>query len=225
MGAMRQRFLLVAGWVIAAVATSLVAAGAVAVAGGQVTDRPLRPLTAAEVAALPVAQPVDAPAEASALPPAVSSSEREQNTAGKTVDAPGSDNEPGPVGDEGTLVTTTAATADAGDAPPGPTLDESGSEPGGEPASRDDPTASPPQDEPTSTAFVEHLRGGSVSVAAGNDGLLLLWARPKPGFVMDAEFESDHELHVEFSNEGRGSILTAQWTGTELIVETDEVDR
>lgn len=222
MGAMRQRFLLVAGWVIAAVATSLVAAGAVAVAGGQVTDRPLRPLTAAEVAALPVAQLVDAPTEASALPPAVSSSDRGQNTAGKTVDEPGSDNEPTPAGDEGTLETTTA---DAGDAPPGPILDEDDVDPDGEPASRDDPTASPPQDEPISTAVVEHLSGGSVSVAARNERLVLLWARPRPGFVVNAEFGSDHELSVKFSNERRGSILTAHWTGTDLIVETDEVVR
>lgn len=54
MRALRQRLLLVAGWVIAAVATGLVSAGAVAVAGGQVNDRPLNPLSAAEVAALPV---------------------------------------------------------------------------------------------------------------------------------------------------------------------------
>ena len=51
----RQRLLLVAGWLIAAISAGLVASGAVAVAGGQVLDRPLRPLTAAEVAALPVA--------------------------------------------------------------------------------------------------------------------------------------------------------------------------
>jgi hypothetical protein len=51
---MRQRFLLVAGWLAAAIGAGLVASGAVAVAGGQVLDRPLRPLTAAEVAALPV---------------------------------------------------------------------------------------------------------------------------------------------------------------------------
>ncbi len=51
---MRQRLLLVAGWLLAAVGSAVVASGAVAVAGGQVLDRPLRPLTAAEVAALPV---------------------------------------------------------------------------------------------------------------------------------------------------------------------------
>ncbi len=225
---MRQRFLLVAGWVIAAVATSLVAAGAVAVAGGQVTDRPLRPLTAAEVAALPVAQTVDAPTETSALPPAVSSSNGEQSAGGKPVEEPGSDNEPVPVGDEGTLVATTVPGADAtgtDDAPPGPTLGEDGPEPAVEPPSRDDPTAGPPLDEPTSIAVVEHLRGGSVSVAARNDRLVLLWARPSPGFVMRAEFTSDHELSVEFSNERSGSILRAHWTGTELIVEAEEIHR
>ncbi len=54
MVAMRQRLLLVAGWLVAAIGSVLVASGAVAIAGGQVLDRPLRPLTAAEVAALPV---------------------------------------------------------------------------------------------------------------------------------------------------------------------------
>jgi hypothetical protein len=50
----RQRLLLVAGWLLAVIGSVLVASGAVAIAGGQVLDRPLRPLTAAEVAALPV---------------------------------------------------------------------------------------------------------------------------------------------------------------------------
>ncbi|HSJ71352.1 MAG TPA: hypothetical protein VLA29_06885 [Acidimicrobiia bacterium] len=54
MTTLRQRLLLVAGWLAAAVGAGLVASGAVAVAGGQVLDRPLRPMTAAEVAALPV---------------------------------------------------------------------------------------------------------------------------------------------------------------------------
>lgn len=56
MTSLRQRLLLVAGWIAAAVGAGVVASGAVAVAGGQVLDRPLRPLTAAEVAALPVVE-------------------------------------------------------------------------------------------------------------------------------------------------------------------------
>lgn len=51
---MRQRLLLFVGWLAAAVGAGLVASGAVAIAGGQVLDRALQPLTAAEVAALPV---------------------------------------------------------------------------------------------------------------------------------------------------------------------------
>jgi hypothetical protein len=55
---MRQRLLLVAGWIVAAVGAGVVASGAVAIAGGQVFDRPIRPLNAAEVAALPVDESV-----------------------------------------------------------------------------------------------------------------------------------------------------------------------
>ena len=58
MPAMRQSLLLVAGWIVAAVGAGVVASGAVAVAGGQVFDRPIRPLNAAEVAALPVDESV-----------------------------------------------------------------------------------------------------------------------------------------------------------------------
>jgi hypothetical protein len=70
---LRQRLLLVAGWLAAAVGAGLVATAAVAVAGGQVLDQPLRPLTAAEVAALPVRQAgspiaVESPASTGAVP-------------------------------------------------------------------------------------------------------------------------------------------------------------
>jgi hypothetical protein len=58
MPVMRQRLLLVAGWIVAAVGAGVVASGAVAVAGGQVFDRSIRPLNAAEVAALPVDESV-----------------------------------------------------------------------------------------------------------------------------------------------------------------------
>jgi len=56
MVSMRQRLLLVGGWITAVVGSVLVASGAVTVAGGQVLDRPLQPLAAAEIAALPVVQ-------------------------------------------------------------------------------------------------------------------------------------------------------------------------
>jgi len=56
---LQRRLVLVVGWIAAAIGAGLVATAAVSVAGGQVLDQPLRPLTAAEVAALPVAQQND----------------------------------------------------------------------------------------------------------------------------------------------------------------------
>jgi hypothetical protein len=88
---MRQRVLLVAGWAAAAVVTSLVASGAVAVAGGQVADRPLRPLSAAEVAELPVV--LTEGGQVPCRPLASGGSDR--NTA-----APGDNDGDGPAGDE-----------------------------------------------------------------------------------------------------------------------------
>ena len=54
---LQRRLFLIVGWIAAAIGAGLVATAAVSVAGGQVLDQPLRPLTAAEVAALPVALP------------------------------------------------------------------------------------------------------------------------------------------------------------------------
>jgi len=67
MALMRQRLLLVAGWIVAAVGAGVVASGAVTVAGGQVFDRPIRPLNAAEVAALPVDESVATPGSSERL--------------------------------------------------------------------------------------------------------------------------------------------------------------
>ncbi len=67
MAVMRQRLLLVAGWFVAAVGAGVVASGAVAVAGGQVFDRPILPLNAVEVAALPVDETVETPGSSERL--------------------------------------------------------------------------------------------------------------------------------------------------------------
>ncbi|MGI9610434.1 MAG: hypothetical protein ACR2NL_09110, partial [Acidimicrobiia bacterium] len=103
MSSMRQRVLLVAGWLIAAVVTSLVASGAVAAAGGQVLDRPLRPLTAAEVAALPVVVTADVPGTCEPLASGGFVCEPVADVAGVVVEGPGSSDGSDPVGDgEGT---------------------------------------------------------------------------------------------------------------------------
>jgi len=96
---MRQRVLLVAGWVLAAAVISLVASGAVAVAGGQVNDRPLSGVLAANVAALPVVDTEDLPV---CEPPASGGSNctTEAPPAGAQNERPGSSDGLDPAGGE-----------------------------------------------------------------------------------------------------------------------------
>jgi hypothetical protein len=101
---MRQSLLLVVGWLIAAIVSGLVASGAVAIAGGQVLDRALRPLTAAEVAALPVVvvgspDGVEPQASGGFVP------STGEPTEGSVVDGPGSD-EPADTGGSSASVDT-----------------------------------------------------------------------------------------------------------------------
>jgi hypothetical protein len=103
MNPLRQRLLLIIGWLAAVVGAGLVATAAVAIAGGQVLDQPLRPLTAAEVAALPVVQagsPDDVEPQASGgLVPDVG--EPAQGSESAVADAGGAD---GP--DDATVIAT-----------------------------------------------------------------------------------------------------------------------
>ncbi len=101
MAAMRQRLLLVAGWIVAAVGAGVVASGAVSVAGGQVFDRPIRPLNASEVAALPVDETVAA--LASSVRQASGGSQADEGVTGEgdgrdTAGASGSEHPAGPGG-------------------------------------------------------------------------------------------------------------------------------
>ena len=95
---MRQRVLLVAGWAAAAIVTSVVASGAVTVAGGQVTDRPLRPLSASEVDALPVV--LNEGGNVPCRPLASGGSDRDVATPEDGVRGTSDDDGSGPAGDE-----------------------------------------------------------------------------------------------------------------------------
>ncbi len=101
MAVMRQRLLLGAGWIVAAVGAGVVASGAVAVAGGQVFDRPIRPLNASEVAALPVDETVVA--LGSSVRQASGGSQADEGATGEgggraTAGASGSEHPAGPGG-------------------------------------------------------------------------------------------------------------------------------
>ncbi len=188
---LRQRLLLVAGWLTAAVGAGLVASGAVAVAGGQVLDRPLRPMTAAEVAALPVVE-VGAPdvvePHASGGPDTVAGGP-----------AQGSDDAEGlgdPVGAGGSSATDDGAPESDVDVAP--------------------PAASPPQDPITSEATaiveIESVEGGQASFALAEGSLLLLWATPRSGYVASTRLVSDERITVAFSSSRRVWVIDATFS-------------
>lgn len=181
---MRQRLLLVAGWVIAAVVSGLVASGAVAVAGGQVLDRPLRPLTAAEVAALPVVG-------------SVGSSEPSEPLA-----SGGSDS-------------TTGAPTDGSAATTGE-ADGNQADPAGAGGAIQPPLGG---DYPVR---VVQLSGGSASIAATAGGLNVLWATPKPGYVVSLDFETEDRLRLAFTSQRKQTVLEAIWDGDDLLIETGD---
>ena len=204
MGPMRQRLLLVAGWVAAAVVATLVSTGAVAVAGGQVTDRPLPPLSASEVAALteecgpsdraPCLRQLEGSVEPSttvAVAPETSSPKGD----GQGV-SPDSAELPLPLED------------DALDP------DESPVSPVGE------------DDVPEPRSEVVSLRGATVSISGAAGEILVIWAIPSPGFALIPLADSgidDDSLMMVFSDGSHRSTLTARWDETEgLVIGTTE---
>lgn len=184
MWALRQRLLLIAGWVIAAVVTGLVSAGAVAVAGGQVSDRPLRPLSAAEVAALPVTIEDDCVAIgplASGGPDFETRCSDWKNANGQSE--PGDNSIAQPAEKEfPEMVEGRSLNEPARD----PTFPEGAIIP-------DIRSRSP---EPT----VVDLVGGRVSVAASQGELVFHSATPHPGYVADVLFGSEDRITVTFWN-------------------------
>ena len=214
MGSMRQRLLLVAGWAAAAVVASLVSTGAVAVAGGQVTDRPLRPLSASEVAAM-------------------------TEECGTTERAPCLRQ----LDDMGIPTTTVAAAPDlnsslnGGEDGVSPTsLPDATSEPPSEDAldpgvEIDESLVPPPDDEeipevPDPRAEVVDLTGGRVSVSGADGEVRVIWLIPRHGFAVlpagGAENLPDH-LTVVLSDGSHQSTLIASWDSTEgLVIDTQE---
>jgi hypothetical protein len=197
MESMRQRTLLITGWVVAAAFTSLVSSAAVAIAGGQVTDRPLRPLSAAEVEALPgrlVPNPVPPPANP---PPGFTP---------RNVEA---DEDVG-IKDPTVLDPT---------APDGEPLPFTGID------SRDPVDVGPPGTSDRSAAEIVAVSGGTVSVAGSDGEVYLLWAFPRPGYFQDKERRSPGELVVAFSNGRFLSEVLVTWDDDGLRVDTYESAR
>lgn len=210
MGSMRQRLLLVAGWAAAAVVASLVSTGAVAVAGGQVLDRPLRPLSASEVAALteecgttdraPCLRQLEEPAEPTT-----------------TVEAAPDLNSNLEGDEQGVSPTSVDPSEPPSEDPlePGDEVDESLL-----PPSVDGEATAEPQGE------VVSMQGGAVGVSGADGRVSVIWAIPNPGFALvplgGTEIEPS-AITLVFSDGAHSSRLTATWDDTDgLIVETSE---
>ncbi len=191
MTTLRQRLLLVAGWFIAAVGAGLVASGAVAVAGGQVLDRPLRPMTAAEVAALPVVE-MDEP---DANEPHASGGL--VTTTGESIsgsdDAAGSDE---PTGAGGSTATTDSV-------PDTPTDD-----------------ADPATFTSDSDVRVVSVDGGQVSFAESEGSLYLLWATPAAGYVATTREQTDSRITIGFSSSIAVWVVEATLSEEGIAIET-----
>jgi hypothetical protein len=210
MGSMRQRLLLVAGWVTAAVVASLVSTGAVAVAGGQVTDRPLRPLTASEVAAL--AEECGTTERAPCLRQ-LDNSEVSTTTVEAAQDLNSSLNG----GEDGV---SPFPDDDLVDPPSEDPLD---------PGVEVDESLVPPQDEtvvPEPRAEVVDLIGGRVSVSGADGVVKIIWAIPKPGFASlppSGSETSTDSVTVLLSDGSHESVLVASWSPEDgLVIETTE---
>lgn len=190
---MRQRLLLVAGWALAAVGTSVVASAAVAATGGQVTDRALRPLTAAEVAA---------------LPGGFLEIQSESLASG--------DSSKQDLGESGESTTTGTTTSDpaGGEGDPFAGIDRSRDDDGSflvagpegpEPVLTDLPEVTDPDpvnqvSQAATDTHIEHLAAGSVSLASTDDQIRLLWATPRIGWQIDVSFVADNQILISFSD-------------------------
>ncbi|MCP3997093.1 MAG: hypothetical protein GY722_18850 [bacterium] len=211
---MRQRLLLVAGWAAAAVVASLVSTGAVAVAGGQVTDRPLRPLSASEVAALTEEcgsterAPCLRQLEYSAGPPTSVSAAPESN--------------PSPNGGEDGVSPLL---------PPDETTEPPSEDPLDPGVEVDESLLPPTEDEesdsvPEPRAEVVDLIGGRVSVSGADGTVLIFWVIPRHGFAVLPAAGADNfpdRVTVVLSDGSHQSTLLASWDPDEgLLVETRE---
>jgi hypothetical protein len=216
---MRQRLLLVAGWLLAAIGAGVVASAAVAVAGGQVMDRPLSPLTAAEVAALPVVGTERTQEQIERLASGASgptdrapADERERAT------ATGSTGFDSPAGDGGASASDGAA--DNGESDGENRIDTADPE-AFSAASSDVESVKESRIIGSDVATI-HVPGGSARVADLGDHLSLLWATPRPQYVVGLRFDSPTNLTLTFTSTLRRHVIDVE-LGEEGILVTNDL--
>ena len=209
MGHMVRRVLFVLAWVVATFATGLLAWSAVHLAGSQVSEDAIRPLTAAQVEALP------GPVVPSTLPNPAGSP---NPSAVPTTTVP-------PV----RATTATAIETPATAAPPS-TLPPATTPP---PATTLPPvTTLPPATRVTTAAPAAsevrtyHTGGGSVTIIVSPGVVTWSSATPASGYTVEVENRGPEEVKVKFeaAHEGEDYEFRARWRDGRLVVETGSDD-
>ncbi len=215
-----RRVGLVVLWVAASFATALVAWSVVGLAGEQVADAPVRPLSADEVAALTppttaTTLPPTTTAPASADPPAAASIP----TTSSPVSAPSSSVAAAPGR------TSTSAPSAAASPASAPTSSSTSSTTTTAPASATSTTAAPVSSTTTTApaqpeVLAYQLTGGTVVISASPGRVVLTSATPRAGFTMEVKDDGPDEVRVEFEGEP-DSKFRARWQGGVLDVDID----
>lgn len=199
---MRRRLTLFVGWLIAVVGSGLVASGAAAIAGGQVTDRPLQPLSAAEVAALPVA-PVFAQLAIASGGSQETPDERDGDSSATRNES--SDEERAVAADTRGFVVRPDREPVA--TPLNPPLI----------AVPLDPIGIAGVSTEISDGSIFHLAGGTFAVGGTEEAVVLLWATPRSGFATAVEYLSPTELIVSFTGSEVNSSYRVLWSEGGLV--------
>jgi cytoskeletal protein RodZ len=193
---MQRRFMLFSIWLLATLVTGGLAWSAVAVAGNRtVGDGPVRPLSAAEVAALPGST---APAPSAAL------DERRGST---TTDA-GAER-PGPSATPAATSTNPSTTTPAIPAATTASATTTVAQTAASTASTGTPSTSTSTSNASSTQpFAYHLVGGSIGIDLNGDRVTLSWATPNSGFHTEIKSDGPEMVVVEFEGEDHESKIT-----------------
>ncbi len=230
MGSVR-RILLVAAWVAATFATALVAWSAVRIAGDQVGERPVEPLSAAEVAALPAPATSPAPTFPAST---VTTAATPVAVGGDQLAGPGaSPAGPTTTGPERPATTTTetsprpsSTTTTAPATPAGTTSTSAPSSPSSTTAATTSSTTTTRTTSTTTAAAPAtrgyQLRGGSVVIEYVPGRVTLKSASPKAGYQMEIHDRGPDEVEVRFESGNGDSRFEAHWSGGRLVVDIDE---
>ncbi len=215
----------VAAWIVATFATGLVAWSAVRVAGSQVSEQAVRPLSAAEVESLPLATLTGDGALVTSVPAPSVGAGRSTTTL------------PGPVGpglapavsSSTTTPPGTASTTTTRPATPPTSAVSSASSTSSTTATA--PTSSTSTTVTTAAAAPPEVRtyqtgGGSVTIRVSPGVVELGAASPAAGFAVEVEDSGPQRVKVKFESTSGAEDqeeyeFSARWDGDDLVVEID----